>query len=213
MSQQTELQSSVQRPQWSGDRRWWWDGTKWIPAAEASGPPPPSASGQLSTRTPQRRGARRIWIALAAVAALAVLGFGGLQVWGATHMINIDTSVQATNHTVVGGASDLTVTVTNTGSDIKDFVMYARVEGADDWFKHHAVTDNGACSVNGSAGRFECGPIARGSTQVFTIHGRAIDAGAFHYVLTYADHRSDLPLSLGTGWATRQNDWNEEVLP
>ncbi len=147
------------------------------------------------------------------IAALAVVSFGGFQVWNFTHVISIDTNVQATNHTVIGGESDLTVTVTNSGSDIKNLVIYANVEGADNWFKHHTVTDSGVCAVNQSVGRFECGSVARGATEVFTIRGKANDAGNFHYMVTYADDRGDLPLGLGIGWSPKQNDWNEEVLP
>ena len=147
-------------------------------------------------------------------AAIAIAVLAGLWVaWtfymGLTHTFSVDTTFAATNHSVVGGTSSFTVGVTNSsGSDIKDFVIYVRVEGGDDWFEHHAVTSSGRCSADQSRGLFRCGPIAKGSSASFTIEGTSIDAGTFHYVFNYADDRGGGDMSTVQG---SSQQWTETV--
>ena len=147
-------------------------------------------------------------------AAIAIAVLAGLWVvWtfymGLTHTFSVDTTFTATNHSVVGGTSSFTVGVTNSsGSDIKNFVIYVRVEGGDDWFEHHAVTSSGPCSADQSRGLFRCGPIAKGSSASFTIEATSTDAGTFHYVFNYADDRGGGDMSTVQG---SSQQWTEEV--
>ena len=72
---------SGQEPQWSLDRRWWWDGLRWIPA------PPP---------LPSRRGSHRaVWIVAGAgamtlivlIAAGGIVLIQGLDPFGPPHFV------------------------------------------------------------------------------------------------------------------------------
>src|SRR5438132_11681899 len=46
MSQQS---SNGAPPQWSQDREWWWDGEKWMPAAQALAPVDSASASQQGT--------------------------------------------------------------------------------------------------------------------------------------------------------------------
>ena len=144
------------------------------------------------------------------VVAVAVLLVGGWIAWSmlnAFGMIDITASLSAPSHSVVGGASDVTLTVTNRGSDIRNLVINVNTEGRDNWFDHHAVTARGACVPNKSHGRFECGSIPKGVTRSFVIRSTATDAGTFDYIFNYEDDRGD---RLNHS-ARMQNSWSEQV--
>lgn len=187
-------------PQYSADGRWYWDGAKWLPATTA----PTAASRAIPPRH------RRILVIVGiAVAVLGGLWFGWNVYMGFTHTFQIDTTLAATNHAVVGGPSSFTVTVTNTsGSDINNFVIFVHPEGGDDWFKHHVVTSSGTCVADRSQGLFKCGPIAKGSKATFTIQGTPTDPGTFNYVLNYGDDRGGGDISWAQG---KSPGWTETV--
>ena len=128
---------------------------------------------------------------------------------GLTHTFSVKTTLAATTQSVVGSTSSFTVTVTNTsGTDVKNFVIYVHPEGRDDWFKHHAVADSGVCVADPARGRFECGPIANGSTMTFTIQGTPTDAGTFYYALNYGDDRGGGDIASARGmW----QEWTETI--
>lgn len=189
-------------PQYSADGRWWWDGARWLPAAAAPRPAP-------RTTSPRNR---RAWVAVGIIiAVIAGLWAAWTAYMGFTQTTDVNTTLAATNHSVVGGNSSFTVTVTNTsGSDIKNFVIYVHPEGGDDWFRHHTVTSSGSCVADRSHGLFKCGPIAKGSTATFTIQGTAVDAGTFNYILNYADDRGGGDIAWVPG---RSPGWTETVRP
>lgn len=63
------MSSQPPRPQWSPDGRWWWDGTKWVPAQPPLRPTPPA-----STPGGTPWGAILVVGAVVAVALLVVVG-------------------------------------------------------------------------------------------------------------------------------------------
>lgn len=176
-----------------------------------------STAGNLP-RTARTRGRKAAIVAIVVVVGLlaglfvirAVFGF-----IGTAYMQSANIDATATKQSAVGGTSSFSVTVTNKGGDITNFVIYANVEGRDNWFKHHSLTDSGSCSVDRSHDRFVCGPVAKGSTKTFTIQGTSIDAGHFTYRLTYADDRGGGWMAAAAGidiaWSSRQNEWSEAV--
>lgn len=81
----------------------------------------------------------------------------------------------------VGSPVQLVVKVANTGPLIPHLGLVFRT--ADRWYQTHHLTDMGGCTVAPDDAAFDCGDLAAGAAQTFTISGLATVAGSFHYEL------------------------------
>jgi hypothetical protein len=128
---------------------------------------------------------------------------------GASHpKPTIDLSGKSTVQARVGGSDDVEVTVKNTGNQpFSLLVIY--LDGKDDWFKHHVVTDPAGCTINKNEERLECGRLGVGEVRMLTIVGSPKDAGNFDFQVAIVDQeQNDLLYPDGDAL-----DWREAVTP
>jgi hypothetical protein len=102
----------------------------------------------------------------------------------------IDLSGRSSAQARVGGSDTVEMTVKNTGSQpFSLLVVY--LNGKDDWFKHHVITDPAGCTIHKSLERLECGGLAAGETKTLTIVGSPKDAGNFDFEVGIVDEEGD----------------------
>jgi hypothetical protein len=119
---------------------------------------------------------------LLALAALALFACGQ----GSHAKPIIDLSGRSSAQARVGGSDSVEFTVKNTGSQpFSLLVVY--LNGKDDWFKHHVITDPAGCTIHRSLERLECGRLAVGETRTLTIVGSPTDPGNFDFDVAIID--------------------------
>jgi hypothetical protein len=191
-------------PQVSPDGRFYWDGERWVPFQQPIQPVQPvqPVAGQKQSHTGRN-------VALGCLGVLIVGGIIALAAAGGSHgnaaTLNWDVEGRHTGQSVVGGSDAFQVTVTNHGSDASELILY--VNSADNWLKHHVVTDPGGCTLNSSLERLECGPIKAGETRTINVAGSPKDAGNFNFAVDVADQEGSTLLYPKLGELT----WSEAI--
>jgi hypothetical protein len=143
---------------------------------------------------------------LLVAAILLALGAGCGQ---ASHpKATIDLSGRSSAQARVGGSDTVELTVKNTGSQsFSLLVVY--LNGKDDWFKHHVITDPAGCTIYKNLERLECGRLAVGETKALAIVGSPRDAGNFEFQVAIVDEeQGDLVYPDQDAL-----DWNEAITP
>lgn len=87
--------------------------------------------------------------------------------------------------------------------------MVVYLNGRDDWFKHHVITDPSRCTINKDLERLECGRFVESALAAFIILGSPKDAGDFNFELAIGDQDGSTLKYPDNNMLT----WSEAVIP